>query len=54
MKRVHRRWHRRIGWLLVPVIALTLALIGIVRELPPDNAVLPPALTRASAAVGSR
>ena len=54
MKRVHRRWHRRIGWVLVPVIALTLALADSMREVLPDNAALPPALTGAAAAGGSR
>ena len=52
MKRVHRNWHRRLGWLLVPVMAGTLALLGFTREVPPDNATLPPALTQATAAGG--
>ena len=50
MKRAHRHWHRRTGWWLVPVIAGALALLGVTHEVPPDNAVLPPALTQASAA----
>ena len=50
MKRAHRRWHRRTGWLLVPVLAGTLALLGVTHEVPLDNAVLPPALTHALAA----
>ena len=54
MKRVHRRWHRRIGWFLVPVIVLTLAMAGFLREIPPDNATLPPSLTGASEPPGSR
>ena len=52
MKRAHRRWHRRIAWLLVPVFAGTLALLGFTHEVPPDNAALPPALTHALAAGG--
>ena len=52
MKRAHRRWHRGTAWLLVPVFAGTLALLGITREVPPDNAGLPPALTQTSAAEG--
>ena len=52
MKRAHRRWHRRTAWLLVPVFAWTLALLGFTHELPPDNAALPPALTQASTAEG--
>ena len=52
MKRAHRRWHRRIAWLLVPVFAGTLALLVFTREVPPDNAVLPPALIQAPAAGG--
>ena len=46
MKRAHRRWHRRIGWLLVPVLALTLGLIGFTRDAPPDNAAVPDPLPR--------
>ena len=53
MKRAHRRWHRRIGGPLLLVIAGTLTLLGFTRELPPDNAVVPPALSQAAAG-GSR
>ena len=52
MKRAHRHGHRRIGCLLVPVIAGTLVLLGFTREVPPDNAALPPSLTQATAAGG--
>ena len=52
MKRAHRRWQRRTGCLLVPVIAGTLALLGFTREGQPDNAALPPSLTQATAAGG--
>ena len=54
MKRIHRRWHRRIGWFLVPVIVLTLAMAGFMRELPTDNATLPPVLMDVSEPLGSR
>ena len=44
MKRAHRRWHRRMGWVLVPVLVFLLSLIGLARTAPPDNAALPPPL----------
>ena len=53
MKRAHRRWHRRMGWLLLPALVLTLVLIGLTDSVMPDNAALPPALTRTTSA-GSR
>ena len=52
MKRVHRRWHRRLGYLLVPALAFALGLIAWTREAPRDNAALPPALTGTPPAKG--
>ena len=52
MKRVHRRWHRRIGCLLLPVIGLTLAVLCFAPAAAPANAALPPALSGESPAAG--
>ena len=54
MKGVHRRWHKRMGWVLVPVILVTLCLAGLMHQVPPENVELPPILKGASEAQGSR
>ena len=54
MKSVHRRWHKRIGWVLVPIILATLCLAGLMHPAPLDNVELPPILKGASGALGSR
>ena len=54
MKSVHRRWHKRIGWVLVPVILVTLCLAGLMHQVPLDKVELPPILKGASDALESR
>ena len=44
MKRAHRRWHRIIGCLLVPVLAALLGLLAWRLGTPPANTTLPPAV----------
>jgi hypothetical protein len=43
MKRGHRRWHRLIGWVLLPTLALTLLSTWWARSPPLAPAELPPA-----------
>ena len=54
MKSAHQRWHKRIGWVLVPVILLTLCLAGLMHRVPLDAVELPQILKGASGALGSR